>query len=124
MSKKAHSILESPQAEGQWNNNILITTPVSLFERISTLSFNTRWKSTKRFYYCNNLTMFCSLPVRKPKMQPQMDMEEIHYGGEDPHWAVTPKKKKNNPVSLFQRISTLSFNTHCRSTKDSTIVIT
>ena len=22
------------------------------------------------------------------------DMEEIHYGGEGPHWAVVPKKKK------------------------------
>ena len=50
------------------------------------------------------------LPVRKPEMSPQKglmkkdelegavkglrDMEEVHYGGEGPHWAVVPMKKE------------------------------
>ena len=25
-----------------------------------------------------------------------MDMEEVHYGGEGPHWTVVPMKKKKN----------------------------
>ena len=34
------------------------------------------------------------LPVRKPEMWPQKGLEEVHYGGEGPHWAVVPMKKK------------------------------
>ena len=35
--------------------------------------------------------------VRKPEMWPQKGLvEEVHYGGEGPHWAALPMKKKKN----------------------------
>ena len=35
------------------------------------------------------------MPVRKPEMWPRNGVEEVHYGGEGPHWDVVPMKKKN-----------------------------
>ena len=35
------------------------------------------------------------LPVRKPKMSFRMySLEEVHNGGESPHWAIVPMRKK------------------------------
>ena len=31
----------------------------------------------------------------------QRDMEEVHYGGEGPHWAVVPMKKINKLDKIF-----------------------
>ena len=28
----------------------------------------------------------------------QRDIDEVHYGGEGPHWATVPLKKKNNTI--------------------------
>ena len=36
------------------------------------------------------------LPVRKPEIWPRKGLEEVHYGGEGPHWPVVPTKKKKN----------------------------
>ena len=34
------------------------------------------------------------LPVRKPQMWHLKGLEEVQYGGTDPHWAIVPIKKK------------------------------
>ena len=34
-------------------------------------------------------------------------MEKVHYGGEDPHWAVVPMKKKNSDLKCQKGLGDL-----------------
>ena len=41
-------------------------------------------------------------------MWPRKDLEEVRYGGEGPHWAVVPMRKKE--INLNNEINSNSVN--------------